>query len=197
MRLSALLVGLALVIILAATRAGAQPDRSPESTLVAVAKVRDPGVVGLLRHARAPGAGDPAGFSLAECSTQRLLSDDGRRQARAIGDLLRRTGVREARVLSSAWCRCLETARLLEIGAVEVAPHLNSFYAGRGDRAVATMELRRAVLGKVASLTPTIMVTHQVNITALTGLVPAEGELIFIRGTAAGGIEVVGRARVD
>jgi broad specificity phosphatase PhoE len=70
------------------------------------------GEVLLIRHAAAPGTGDPAGFRLGDCATQRNLSDTGREQARAIGDWLRDRGIERARVYSSQWCRCLETAEL-------------------------------------------------------------------------------------
>ena len=76
------------------------------------------------------------------------------------------------------------------------ASYLNSFFAGQGDESASTQALRAAVLQKLDSRRPTFFVTHQVNITALTGVVPAEGEAIFVRATAAGTIEVVGRARL-
>ena len=196
MRLPRLTLCLAATLCLSVTRPAAQAVGPDNATVASFARARDPGVVVLLRHARAPGIGDPVNFDIDNCSTQRGLSDEGRGQARALGDVLRQAGVRGARVLSSGWCRCLETAQLLDIGHVEVAPYLGSFFAGRGDEHQASAELRRAVFGKVAPLTPTIMVTHQVNITALTGLVPGEGEMIFVRGTASGGIEVLGRARL-
>src|SRR5688500_16468822 len=72
----------------------------------------------LLRHALAPGIGDPAEFRLDDCATQRNLSAAGRDQARAIGERLRAQGITQAEVYSSQWCRCLETARLLDLGAV-------------------------------------------------------------------------------
>jgi 8-oxo-(d)GTP phosphatase len=87
----------------------------------------------LLRHALAPGTGDPSGFQLEDCATQRNLSDAGREQARALGDRLRAAGVAEARVYSSRWCRCLETARLLELGPVEPEPALDSFFQRRSE----------------------------------------------------------------
>jgi hypothetical protein len=173
-------------------------------TAVELARSRDPGIVTLLRHARAPGTGDPAGFELGKCATQRNLSDEGREQARRLGAALRTVGVRNADVRSSQWCRCLETARLLDVGTVAEAPQLNSFFhlrqgyggqvAGRADEHAATRALRAMVLQKIDSRRPTFFVTHQVNITALTGIVPAEGEVVFVRATAAGSIEVVGRA---
>ncbi|MBA2353634.1 MAG: histidine phosphatase family protein [Acidobacteria bacterium] len=161
-----------------------------------LARARDPGIVTLLRHAKAPGTGDPAHFTLADCATQRNLSEQGRLHARRLGAALRAVGVRDAAVRSSRWCRCLETARLLDVGPVNPAPFLNSFFAGRGDEAASTVALRAAVLQKIDSRRPTIFITHQVNITALTGLVPAEGEAVFVRGTAAGTVMVVGRAHL-
>ena len=187
-----------LLLLLTAPALGGhlQPSREDHATLAAFAQLRDPGIVGLMRHARAPGVGDPGSFTPGDCSTQRLLSDEGRTQARAIGEVLRRTGVTRAAVYSSAWCRCLETATLLDIGEVATRDFLNSFFRDQNGAATATVALRRAVLEKTSPRLPTLMVTHQVNITALTGLVPAEGEIVFVRGTAAGDVVVVGRARL-
>ncbi|WP_300497950.1 histidine phosphatase family protein, partial [uncultured Methylophaga sp.] len=70
----------------------------------------------ILRHALAPGVGDPEGFDLEECQTQRVLSSEGRQQAIEIGQKLRESGITEAEVFSSEWCRCLETAELLGFG---------------------------------------------------------------------------------
>ena len=84
--------------------------------------------VALIRHAIAPGTGDPPGFLLRDCSTQRNLSKEGRIQARRIGDFFRAQGIKEALVYSSQWCRCLETARLLGFGPVQELPALNSFF---------------------------------------------------------------------
>ena len=86
------------------------------------------GHVALLRHAIAPGTGDPPDFAVGDCSTQRNLSQEGRAQAERIGDRFRDNGIEAARVVSSQWCRCLDTAELLGLGAVEELPPLNSFY---------------------------------------------------------------------
>lgn len=175
------------------TGAGAQPTIDPALEL---ARARDPGIVTLIRHARAPGTGDPAGFTLADCSTQRNLSEQGRRDALKLGEALRGVGVHDADVRSSQWCRCVETARLLGVGRVQVAPFLNSFFAGRGDEAASTRALRAAIVQKLDSRRPTLFVTHQVNITALLGVVPVEGEVIFVRATAAGTVDLVSRVRL-
>jgi broad specificity phosphatase PhoE len=145
----------------------------------------------MLRHARAPGTGDPANFRLGDCSTQRNLSDQGRRQAARIGARLRAAGMAETAVYSSQWCRCLETARLLAVGPVVELPALNSFFQSPGEEEKYNRELRAwiaaADLGR-----PVVLVTHQVNITALTGIFPAEAEVLVLR-REPGGLSVVAR----
>jgi phosphohistidine phosphatase SixA len=185
---------LASVLLLPAPTAGQQPVLDVPLEL---ARARDPGIVTLLRHAQAPGIGDPANFTLADCATQRNLSEAGRRYARRLGEAFRVVGVRDADVRTSQWCRCVETARLLGVGSVHTAPYLNSFFAGRGDEAASTQALRAAIVQKLDSRRPTLLVTHQVNITALTGVVPSEGEVVFVRATAAGTVAVVARVRIQ
>ena len=148
--------------------------------------------VGLLRHALAPGVGDPAQFRLEDCATQRNLSAAGRQQARAIGAAFRRNGITTARVLSSRWCRCLDTARLLDLGLVEAFPPLDSFFAER-ERADAQTAALREFLARPYTGPPRVLVTHQVNITALTNVVPQSGELIVVLPLADGGVRVIGR----
>src|SRR4051794_8735419 len=93
------------------------------------AALREGGHIILMRHATTtPGVGDPPNFRLNDCATQRLLSDAGRAQARAIGTVLRQRGVNADRVLSSAWCRCVDTAELMAVGPVEIFEPLNSFF---------------------------------------------------------------------
>jgi phosphohistidine phosphatase SixA len=137
------------------------------------------GVVALLRHARAPGTGDPPNFRLEDCATQRNLSEAGRAQSRQIGDAFRTRGIDVNRVLSSAWCRSLETARLA-FGKVEAFAPLNSFFGQRKDEPEQTRQLLAEIVswqgpGVLA------MVSHQVNITALTREFPQEGEILVLR----------------
>ena len=134
----------------------------------------------ILRHARAPGTGDPPNFRLGDCSTQRVLSEEGRRQAARIGKRLRAAGLAETTVYSSQWCRCLETARLLAVGPVVELPVLNSFFRSPGEEEKYNRELRAWIAAADLSR-PVVLVTHQVNITALTGIVPAEGEVLVLR----------------
>jgi len=134
----------------------------------------------VLRHARAPGTGDPPNFRLGDCSTQRNLSDAGRQQAARIGRRLREAGLAETKVYSSQWCRCLETARGLAVGPVVELPPLNSFFEA-SDRERGQTEALRAWIASANLSRPVVLVTHQVNITALTGIFPAEGEILILR----------------
>jgi phosphohistidine phosphatase SixA len=146
----------------------------------------------LMRHALAPGSGDPDNFTVDDCSTQRNLSDEGHMQARAIGELFRTNGIAKARVLSSQWCRCLETARLLSLSKPEESPVLNSFFKVYEREDLQTQQLTAWLYQQDLSV-PTILVTHQVNITAFTNVFPSSGEMILVKRTEAGAFEVVGR----
>lgn len=150
----------------------------------------------LLRHAIAPGTGDPEGFDVEDCSTQRNLSDAGRRQAVAIGNLFRMHGIEKARVLSSQWCRCMETATLLKLGSVEELPYLNSFFQQYERRVFQTQNLREWV-GKQNLEQPLVLVTHQVNITSLIEIYPASGELVIVNRTKSGEFSILGRIKTD
>ena len=152
---------------------------------------RDEGVVILMRHALAPGMGDPQNFDVNDCKTQRLLSEEGRLQARMVGEKFRQSGLKSARVKSSQWCRCKETARLLKLGIVEEIQFLNSFFDMPERKEHQTTALRKWLFQQ-ASPSGLILVTHQVNITALTGVVPSSGELVVIRLKKPLSIEVMG-----
>lgn len=133
----------------------------------------------LIRHALAPGVGDPPNMQLEQCSTQRNLNEEGRTQARQIGSTFKEH-VTQAQVYASQWCRCLETARLLDLGEVTPLSSLNSFF-NDSERAKPQTQALKLWLGKADKLPPIVLVTHQVNITALTRVMPESGELIFIQ----------------
>lgn len=152
--------------------------------------------VALLRHALAPGTGDPAAFTIDDCSTQRNLSEEGRGQAARIGERFRANGIEAARVRASQWCRCRETAELLKLGPVHDLPALNSFYQRPENREPQTQALQ-AWLRRQDLSAPHILVTHQVNITALTGVYPGSGELVIIRAANDGEVAVVGTIETD
>ena len=134
-----------------------------------------------LRHALAPGFGDPARFSIDDCRTQRNLSLSGRDQARRIGAYLRNETIDIRMILSSRWCRCVETAAELGLGPFTTHDGLNSFFDGHVDRDE-TIELLRAQLDRTAGTRTdgqvTLMVTHQVVITAITGIAPQSGGFV-------------------
>ncbi len=157
--------------------------------------LRGGGHVALMRHALAPGTGDPADFSLDDCATQRNLSDGGRRQAVRIGESFRRNGIERARVFSSQWCRCRETARLIDLGTVAPLPALNSFFQQWEHRDSRTQALRQWLATQDLS-TPMVLVTHQVNITALTGRGAASGEIVVV-AVGDGGVEALGGIKPD
>ncbi|MBO6560914.1 MAG: histidine phosphatase family protein [Nisaea sp.] len=157
--------------------------------------LEEPRTVAIMRHAIAPGGGDPAGFRLGDCSTQRNLDETGREQAQRIGAAVREAGVEIDRVMSSQWCRCLETARLLGLGDVEELPSLNSFFQDRSTAGAQTAETRRFLAALPAGET-VFLVTHQVNITALTDVFPASGEVLLLRIGTDGQTEVLDRILV-
>jgi phosphohistidine phosphatase SixA len=146
----------------------------------------------LLRHAATePGVGDPPNFRLGDCATQRNLSEAGRADARRIGNVFAERGVRVGPVLAGEWCRTRDTARLA-FGRYTVETALNSFFGDRGREAVQTARLKTLVAAAPRDAVQ-VMVTHQVNITALTGEVPAMGEAVVVRAAPDGGVTVVGR----
>ena len=136
------------------------------------------GKVLFLRHALAPGNGDPAHFTLADCSSQRNLDAVGRRQSAQLGDLFRQHGLVFERVYSSQWCRCRETARLLDMGPVLELPGLNSFYQGIVPRDATLAALRKAMASLPDNGGVTLMVTHYVTISAITNRGVASGEAV-------------------
>ena len=135
----------------------------------------------LMRHALAPGVGDPANFRLEDCRTQRNLSAAGRRQSRHIGARLRAAAIAVDRVLTSQWCRCRDTAVLLDLGEVEDSPLINSFFQDASTRKAQTAATLRLLQQLDAAGEKAILVTHQVNITALTNIFPASGEILVVR----------------
>lgn len=156
--------------------------------------LQEGGLVILMRHSLAPGIGDPPGFVLEDCDTQRNLSSEGRAHAVAAGQALRERGVAIDAVYSSQWCRALETAELMALGAVVPAPWLNSFFRGRGDQVAITQAARERMAGWQGPGNM-LLVTHQVNITALTGGGVSSGEMVVVRPQEEG-FTVVGRLSV-
>jgi len=173
---------------------GLANDTNQEETLWKA--LRSGGHVALMRHALAPGTGDPPEFSIVDCSTQRNLSDEGRQQAKRIGDRFRANGISSALVYSSQWCRCVDTAELLELGVVKELPTLNSFFQDFERRQPQSQQLRKWI-AKQNLDKPLVLVTHQVNINALTNVYTSSGEMVIVRRNDDGNITVLGNIRID
>ncbi|HXH83446.1 MAG TPA: histidine phosphatase family protein, partial [Candidatus Tectomicrobia bacterium] len=157
------------------------------------ALLRGGGQVVLIRHgATSGGAGDPAGFRLDDCTTQRNLNDRGRADARRIGAAFRARGIPVARVVSSPWCRCLETARLAFGGTPEVWDALRNAYVERQDAPERTRRLREALTRRPEGGN-LVYVTHGANISAAVGVHPGEGELVIVTPGGPDGFRVAGR----
>lgn len=142
------------------------------------AALEAPGAFAIMRHAYAPGASDPSNFRLEDCATQRNLNDEGRAQARRIGAAFRERGIAFDAVYSSQWCRCRETAELMGLGPVQEAPAFNSFFQDFSLQDARTEEARAFI---EATSGRRMIVTHQVNISALTGRSTRSGEVLVIR----------------
>lgn len=151
------------------------------------------GHVLLIRHASTdPGIGDPPGFRLEDCATQRNLSTTGREEARQLGIVLKQRGIPLGAVLSSRWCRCLETARLAFGSGVKPWPALDNTFETPERRAAQMAEIRKALM-KPPTDDNLVLVTHGVNIQALTGISPAQGEIVIVRSNGRQPLAVVGR----
>ena len=191
-------VCLLLFALLLALPGAARPETLEAELLEGEAlwqALRQGGHVVLFRHAIAPGGGDPATFRLGDCSTQRNLDEAGLRQARAIGAAFRQNEVPVARVLASRWCRSTETAELA-FGSADPFPALDSFFQDRA-RGPGQTEATRVRIQTFEGPGNMVMVTHQVNITALTDIFPASGEGVVLRPMpeTPTGFAVVGRLR--
>ncbi len=151
------------------------------------------GTVVLFRHANAPGIGDPENFTLKDCATQRNLDASGREQARRIGEQFRQKNIAVTQVLNSQWCRTRETAQLAFPGLASDSAPFNSFFedsARSEEQTAAALQLLQRWQGPGVL----VVITHQVNITALTGIFPASGAGVIVK-PGASGLTVIGRVQ--
>lgn len=181
-----LLLALALGAVVLSNGSAASSDEAVWNALRA-------GGIAIFRHANAPGVGDPPGMRLDDCSTQRNLDEEGRVQAKRIGAAFRSRNIQIGAVLASQWCRATETAELAFPGLVRVEPVFNSFFGDKQAGESQTKAARRLLEGWRGP-SALFVITHQVNITALTGLAPASGEGIVLR-SSDNGLVVIGRVR--
>jgi phosphohistidine phosphatase SixA len=142
----------------------------------------------MMRHADAPGYSDPTGFDLNNCASQRNLGINGKNQATEIGAWLKNQGIPQAKVLSSPWCRCMDTAKLLNVGDVLSENTLGSFFENRADGKGQTLLLEKKIKQEISNPNrpPLILVTHQVNIQAYTGESVSSGQIVLVKVNANG-----------
>ncbi len=180
---------IATLCLLVALPLAASPRAHADEALWAA--LREGRAFAMMRHALAPGTGDPADFNVNDCTSQRNLSVEGREQARRTGDAFRDNGIMMAELKTSAWCRCRDTASLMNLGTPEVLPPLNSFFQNGGQRDPQTEALKQWLGGWLGSR-PLVLVTHQVNISALTGDFTSSGEIVVVERDVSDGVKVLG-----
>ena len=151
-------------------------------------KLQSSDYVLLMRHTLAPGVGDPANYSLEDCKTQRNLNAVGRTQAVFVGEWLKKQGVKNAELHSSVWCRCKDTAALLNFGEYKVEPALASFFDDMSKAKESNLKLQRFIAGKMKSKgdKALIMVTHHVNILEFMGENIASGDMVLAKVNSKG-----------
>lgn len=135
----------------------------------------------LLRHTETvPGIGDPPGYKLNDCATQRNLSDVGRQHARVWGKAFAANGASVGGVFTSVWCRCVDTATLA-FGRADTWPALNSHFESPQFAALQAEQVKGGIPARMQKGKALILVTHQVNISAITGITPAQGEAVVMK----------------
>jgi phosphohistidine phosphatase SixA len=142
----------------------------------------------MIRHADAPGISDPSGYKLDQCATQRNLGEYGRRQSVAIGQWLADRKIQSAKMFSSAWCRCIDTATLMNKGPVQIEAALGSFFGDMSRRDMQNRALQSLIASNLKAYPkqPLIYVTHHVNIEAFTGQAIGVGDIVVARVTPEG-----------
>lgn len=142
----------------------------------------------LMRHALAPGVGDPAGYKLDDCKTQRNLDSQGRAQAQKTGQWLKAQGVQDTLVFTSAWCRCKETADKLGLSVPVQETSLNSFFDDMRQRPQSNVRLQKFIAAQLKSKgdKALILVTHHVNIAELMGENVGSGDMVLVKVNSQG-----------
>ena len=141
-------------------------------------QLEDGGKLIFIRHAYAPGNGDPAGFNLNDCSTQRNLSDDGRKQAQRIGEFFTKNKIEIDKVLSSEWCRCKETASIA-FKSFETKNFLNSFFSEKFVKnRESQIENFKRFINNWNGNQNLVFVTHYVVISEILNYAPSSGEIV-------------------
>jgi phosphohistidine phosphatase SixA len=151
------------------------------------------GYVLLMRHALAPGVGDPPNFKVNDCSTQRNLNDEGRAQASEMGQWLQRREIKILRVESSRWCRAKETAELLNLGTVRLNRNLDSLFQETNlESHPQTASIKKRIVSHRNTRGLLVFVGHFVNFQAVAQTSLESGEGVLVRATSTGEIKILG-----
>ena len=141
-------------------------------------QLEDGGKLIFIRHAYAPGTGDPNNFNLNDCSTQRNLNEDGRKQAQYIGEFFIKNKIKIDKVISSEWCRCKETAKIA-FKDFYTNNFLNSFYSSKyAKNKDKQVDALKDYIKKFKSNKNLVFVTHYVLISEVLNYAPASGEIV-------------------
>jgi phosphohistidine phosphatase SixA len=161
------------------------------------AKMKQPGRIVLLRHSHAPETPTESyDIDVRNCKIQRNLDAAGRAQAARIGDAFRKHGIKRVRILSSQYCRTLETARLLKLGPVQELPLLNIVYFSQLTRMRDVSQQSVQHMKALPSMPHTVLVTHVGNIHGMTGAMLSSGEMAVVHFDASGALAMDGRIKV-
>ena len=156
-------------------------------------QLKDGGKLIFIRHAYAPGNGDPNNFNLNDCSTQRNLNSIGRKQAKDIGEFFRENKIKIYKVLSSEWCRCKETADIA-FNNYSTNSFLNSFYSPKyAKNKEKQVEVLNNYVKKFKSDKNLIFVTHYVLISEVLNYGPSSGEIVV----SDKNFNIVGTVEID
>jgi len=181
------LASVAVALLLLAVPTAATADEQDAWTALA-----NGNHVALVRHGNAPPGygGDPPGFKLDDCATQRNMDETGRAQARAVGEAFRQHGVPVDKILSSPYCRCLETARLMALGPVE-----SVLVVASSDRSPERLAALKQMIVDWRGPGTLVLVTHALTVQALVGILPGQAETVVVRPKPGDqpGIDVVGK----
>ena len=150
-----------------------------DSNINLINKLKEGGKLIFIRHAIAPGSGDPENFDINACNTQRNLDNNGKTQAKEIGDYLSRNKILIDKIISSEWCRCKETA-LLAFNKFETKSFLNSFYSSKFIKNKdQQMKELKIYVKNWKSKKNLVLVTHYVVISEILDYNPSSGEIVI------------------
>ena len=177
-KISFIIIGVFKLFILLTFYTSLQADAANATLIKAM---QEGGHILMIRHANAPGFGDPDTLKIGDCSTQRNLDEQGRQQSVNIGDWLRNNNIDIEAIYSSQWCRCIETASFLNLGAVNELPPLNSFFQLPQNREPNLRALKQFINEQAKNKKLIVMVTHHVTIAAISDQNVVSGDGVLLK----------------